>query len=79
MTGLWLSKLKSASNLPDYKMGKDDSLISTVGVPVVAGGNNPTRNYEVVGSIPGLTQWFKDLALLELWCRLQIRLGLVWL
>ena len=24
---------------------------------------NPTRNYEVSGSIPGLTQWVKDLAL----------------
>ena len=24
---------------------------------------NPTRNHEVVGSIPGLTQWVKDLAL----------------
>ena len=24
---------------------------------------NPTRNYEVVGSIPGLTQWGKDLPL----------------
>ena len=23
---------------------------------------NPTRNYEVVGSIPGLAQWVKDLA-----------------
>ena len=23
---------------------------------------NPTRNHEVVGSIPGLTQWVKDLA-----------------
>ena len=22
---------------------------------------NPTRNHEVVGSIPGLTQWVKDL------------------
>ena len=21
---------------------------------------NPTRNYEVVGSTPGLTQWVKD-------------------
>ena len=24
---------------------------------------NPTRNHEVSGSIPGLTQWVKDLAL----------------
>ena len=25
---------------------------------------NPTRNDEVAGSIPGLTQWVEDLALL---------------
>ena len=25
---------------------------------------NPIRNHEVVGSIPGLVQWVKDLALL---------------
>ena len=30
---------------------------------------NPTRNHEVVGSIPGLTQWVKDPELLWLWCR----------
>ena len=28
-----------------------------------AAETNPTRNHEVSGSIPGLTQWVKDLAL----------------
>ena len=31
---------------------------------------NLTSNHEVVGSIPGLTQWVRDLAFLWLWCRL---------
>ena len=33
------------------------------GVPIMAQWlANPTRNHEVVGSIPGLVQWVKDLA-----------------
>ena len=31
-----------------------------LGVSVGAAEVNPTKNHEVVGSIPGLTQWVKD-------------------
>ena len=36
-------------------------LINVHGVPVVAQWlTNPTRNHEVVGSIPALAQWVED-------------------
>ena len=35
---------------------------------------NLTRNHEVVGLIPGLIRWVKDLALPQLRCRSQMQL-----
>ena len=45
-----------------------DSLRKILGVPVVAQWlTNPTRNHEVVGSIPGLIQWVR-----ETWLRSRV-------
>ena len=35
---------------------------------------NLTRNHDVMGLIPGLVQWIKDLGCHELWCRSQTQL-----
>ena len=55
---------------------KKDSCIRSS--PCGAAETNPTRNHEIVGSIPGLSQWVKDLVLLwavvlvadsaQIWC-----------
>ena len=46
-------------------MNKSLKIEGSFGVPVVAQWlTNPTGNHEVVGSIPGLAQLVKDLALL---------------
>ena len=38
---------------------------------------NPTRNHEVVGSVPGLTQWVKDLgSVMAVSCGVGCRGGL---
>ena len=54
---------KTVVGTPFFVKGQVINILG-FGVPVVAQWlTNPTRNPEVVGSIPGLPQWVKDLVL----------------
>ena len=80
-------KIVGAENSPFFPLGSLAGLIITLIVKSSHHGTvemNLTRNHEVVGSIPGLTQWVRSLASLgglriqhccELWCRSQTWLG----
>ena len=49
---------------------------SASGVPVHSVAEmNLTRNHEVAGSIPGLTQWVRIQRFCELWCGSQMQFG----
>ena len=62
--GGYLHSALSEKYLPEKSMKLTHLEKSFQGVPVVAQWlTNPTKNFEVVGSIPGLAQWVKDLAL----------------
>ena len=52
-----------------YSLTLYTKISSKMRVPFMAHWlTNMTRIHEYVGSIPGLTQWVKDLVLPELWC-----------
>ena len=62
--------MQSRTSQPENSCMRDNEYpcvpleVDVLGVPVVVQWlTNPTRNHEVVGSIPGLAQWDKDLAL----------------
>ena len=78
---MWLWRRLAATALlrpwePPYAVWAVKKKMGLVGVPVVAQWlTNPTRNHEVAGSVPGLSQGLTIRRCRELWCRLQTRLG----
>ena len=53
----WVTMLYSRNVIEHCK----PAIMKKIGVPVVAQWlTNPTRNHEVVGSIPALAQWVND-------------------
>ena len=58
------STIHNSQDMGTTQMSIDRGVDQDVGVPVVAQRlTNPTRNHEVAGSVPGLTQWINDPAL----------------
>ena len=58
----WIKKIWCIYTMEYYSAIKKNKTMQFAGVPIVAQWlTNPTKIHEGLGSIPGLTQWIKDL------------------